>query len=549
MRERFSIKGQLIDVFNRAVFPAEVEVAQGKIRKITRLKSAPGQFILPGFVDAHIHIESSMLTPVAFAKIAVTHGTVATVSDPHEIANVCGIPGIDFMIDSAGKSPLKFNFGAPSCVPATGFETAGAVIDVRGIQQLLQRDEIKYLSEMMNFPGVLSEDGEVMAKIAAAKALRKPIDGHAPGLRGRDAERYAAAGISTDHECVSKEEALDKLNAGMYILIREGSAAKNFDALIDLLKTHPEKIMFCSDDKHPNELVKGHINQLVIRALAYGCDLFDTLYAACVLPVQHYSLNVGLLREGDPADFIVVEDTVTFKILETYIDGQLVAQNGKSYIITPETASINHFNTDEKEPADFRTYTSCSEQKVKVKVIDALDGQLITHASEAILDVVDGTIRPDVEQDILYIGVINRYQKGHYVQTGFVRNFGLKKGAIASSVAHDSHNIVFVGCDEQSICAAVNSIIRSKGGISACNGVTTQVMPLPVAGLMTTKDAFTTAAEYETLDAAAKALGSELGAPFMTLSFMALPVIPALKITDKGLFDVNRFMFTNRDIT
>lgn len=544
MKDRFSIQGQLIDIFSRSVFPAAVEVAQGKIRKITRLKSAPRQFMLPGFIDAHIHIESSMLTPAEFARIAVTHGTVATVSDPHEIANVCGIAGIDFMVGNARQSPLKFHFGAPSCVPSTPFETAGAVIDAHAVAQLLQRDEIKYLSEMMNFPGVLSEDREVMAKIAAAKALGKPIDGHAPGLRGGDAEKYAAAGISTDHECVSKEEALDKLNAGMYILIREGSAAKNFDALIELLKTHPGKIMFCSDDKHPHELVKGHINELVIRALAHGCDLFDVLYAACVLPVQHYDLNVGLLREGDPADFIVVEDTINFNILETYIDGQLVAGTGKSLVITPQTQAINHFSTDEKEPADFRAYIRSNERKIKVKVIDALDGQLITPASEAILDITAREIRPDVENDILYIGVVNRYEEGHHIKTGFVRNFGLKKGAIASSVAHDSHNIVFVGCDAESICEAVNSIIRNKGGISACDEKTTQVMALPIAGLMTDKDAVTSAAEYENLDAAAKALGSGLSAPFMTLSFMALPVIPALKITDRGLFDVDKFEFT-----
>jgi adenine deaminase len=544
MKQHFSIKGQLVNAFNRTILPAAIEVDQGKIQKIRYLESAPPQFILPGFVDAHIHIESSMLAPTEFAKIAVTHGTVATVSDPHEIANVCGIPGIDFMIYNAQQSPLKFHFGAPSCVPATPFETAGAAIDVRAVRQLLQRKEIKYLSEMMNFPGVLSQDKEVMAKIAAAKAVGKPVDGHAPGLHGAQAEKYAAAGISTDHECVSKEEALDKLNAGMYILIREGSAAKNFDALIDLLKTHPGKIMFCSDDKHPHELVRGHINQLVVRALQQGCDLFDTLNAACILPVLHYGLDSGLLREGDPADFIVVKDTTNFEILKTYIDGELVAENGKSLVITPQAQTINHFDTDEKDPVDFVTDTWRDDKKIKVKVIDALDGQLITGVSEAILDVAAGEILPDIEKDILKIGVVNRYEEGHYVETGFVRNFGLKKGAIASSVAHDSHNIVFVGCDVESICEAVNGIIRNKGGISVCDETTTRVMVLPLGGLMTDKDAFAAATEYETLDAAAKALGSELSAPFMTLSFMALPVIPALKITDKGLFDVDNFAFT-----
>ncbi|KAA5536643.1 adenine deaminase [Taibaiella lutea] len=543
MQSSFFISGQYVDILNRTVFPANIQVENGKILSVEKVEKADDHYILPGFIDAHIHIESSMLVPTEFAAIAVKHGTVATVSDPHEIANVCGIAGVDYMIENAGHSPLKFNFGAPSCVPATTFETAGAVIDSNDIKALLQRKEIKYLTEMMNFPGVLFEDREVMLKIAAAKALGKPVDGHAPGLRGKDAFRYAAAGITTDHECVSIEEANDKLAAGMNILIREGSAAKNYTALAPLLKSHPGKIMFCSDDKHPDELCKGHINLLVKRAVAEGYDLFNVLYASCILPVLHYGLDVGYLLEGQAADFIVVKDLKEFEIEQVYIDGSLIVENNKSFIETTPVKPINHFSISPLKQEDFQLKSKDrNAETASCKIIDALDGQLITNASEAILKVADGNIITDIRQDVLKIGVVNRYNSAP-VSMGFIRNFGLQRGAIASSVAHDSHNIVFVGVDDNAICEAVNAIIDCKGGISICDGTATDVMPLPVAGLMSDKDAFTAAAQYEKMDKAAKALGSKLTAPFMTLSFMALPVIPSLKITDKGLFDVDRFDF------
>ncbi len=545
MKQQHIISGQYVDIGNRQIFPAEVTIDNGKISKVARLESAEDQYILPGFIDAHIHIESSMLVPSEFAKIAVIHGTVATVSDPHEIANVCGIDGVDYMIENAALSPLKFNFGAPSCVPATSIETAGAVINAKDIESLLQRDEIKYLAEMMNFPGVLHNDEEVMAKIAAARLLQKPVDGHAPGLTGALAQQYAAAGISTDHECVSLEEALDKIAAGMYIIIREGSAAKNYEALAPLLKSHPDRVMFCSDDKHPDELLKGHINALVTRAVAEGYDLFDVLHAACIMPVLHYKLDVGLLKEGDPGDCIVVGNLKDFNVLQTYINGELVAANGTSHIADKPVKIINNFSAGLKKTDDFIiAYPTDSATHAHCKVIDALNGQLITRASEAVLPVNNGAVQTDVSQDILKIAVVNRYNDAP-VALGFIRNFGLKKGALASSVAHDSHNIVAVGVDDESICNAVNVIIQHKGGISLCNSSSTEVMPLPVAGLMTDKDAGTAAGQYEHLDKAAKELGSKLSAPFMTLSFMALPVIPALKICDKGLFDVEAFALTN----
>ncbi|WP_205529349.1 adenine deaminase [Taibaiella koreensis] len=542
--ESFTLSGQYVAIEEKKIFPAELSIAGGRIAAIRPLEAAPMRYLLPGFVDAHIHIESSMLVPTEFARVAVTHGTVATVSDPHEIANVCGVAGVTYMIGNAAGSPLKFNFGAPSCVPATSFETAGATIDAAGIDALLQRDDIRYLAEMMNFPGVLNGDEQVMAKIAAAQHYGKPVDGHAPGLRGAEARLYAAAGISTDHECVTLDEALDKIAAGMLILIREGSAARNYQALAPLLHSHPRKVMFCSDDKHPDELLKGHINELVVRAVAEGYPVFDVLYAACVLPVQHYGLDVGLLREGDAADLIVVDNLREFTVLETYIDGCKVAENGRSLIAATPVASINHFSISPLVPQAFALPApEDNVSGVRCRIIDALDGQLITEASEAVLPVAGGYVMTDSTQDVLKIAVVNRYRNAAPA-IGFIRNFGLKRGALASSVAHDSHNIVVVGVDDGSICRAVNTIIAHRGGISLDDGTSSEVMPLPVAGLMTDGDAVTAGRLYEELSRKAGTLGTSLAAPFMTLSFMALPVIPYLKMTDKGLFDVGEFAFT-----
>jgi adenine deaminase len=540
----FSLAGNLVDVHQKKIYPAEINVENGKIVTVTEVrsrKSEVGHYILPGFVDAHVHIESSMLVPSEFAKLAVVHGTVATVSDPHEIANVCGMRGVEFMIQNGKTVPFKFNFGAPSCVPATTFETAGATLDSNDVEKLLQRDDIKYLSEMMNFPGVLNEDQEVIKKIAAAHRLLKPVDGHAPGLRGEQAMQYIAAGITTDHECFTKDEALDKLQNGMKIIIREGSAAKNFEALIGLLNDYPNQMMFCSDDKHPDSLVEGHINQLCARAVAKGIDLFKILQAACVNPVLHYKLDVGLLKENDPADFIVVKDLEEFEVLKTFIDGQLVAENRQSKIQGPQAAIINNFSCSKKQPADFR-YLIGSD--VDIAVIVALDGQLITSRTVYIpVEVIDGAIETDVKFDMLKIVVVNRY-KNAPVAKAFINNFRLLKGAIASSVAHDSHNIVAVGVDDESICRAVNLVIGQQGGISAVSDKKEMVLALPVAGLMTNEDGFKVAGDYTAIDKMVKEeLGSTLASPFMTLSFMALLVIPHLKLSDLGLFDGDNFRF------
>ncbi|OJV55291.1 MAG: adenine deaminase [Bacteroidetes bacterium 43-16] len=544
MLSSFEVKGNYIDIRNRQIYPALIKVSDQKIASITRLETPQEQYILPGFIDAHIHIESSMVSPAAFSQAAAPFGTVATVSDPHEIANVCGLEGVYYMIENARQAAVKIHFGAPSCVPATGFETAGAVIGTADINTLMQHPDIYYLAEMMNFPGVLHDDPEILAKIAAAKASGKPVDGHAPGLRGTAAAKYIAAGISTDHECTSQEEALDKLAHGMKILIREGSAAKNFEALVPLFHTHPQQLMFCSDDKHPDELVKGHINQLVSRAIAAGYELFDVLYAACLAPIHHYGLKVGDLSIGAPADFIVVEDTRSFKVLQTYINGQLVAEKGKSLESFSSPASINHFSRNIVSPADFAVHVDSAFEQVNVQVIVALDGQLITLAETATLKTGNGELLADTQQDVLKIAVVNRYHEAP-VSIGFIKNFGLQYGAIASSVAHDSHNIVVVGVDNAVMADAANAIINSKGGISIRNKEETLCMSLPIAGLMTDKPAAAAAAEYELLDLAAKKLGTALKAPFMTLSFMALPVIPSLKMTDKGLFNVDSFNFTS----
>lgn len=537
------IQGQIVDIKNRKIYAGEITIENGKISSIIEKNHEVQNYILPGFIDAHIHIESSMLVPSEFAKIAVIHGTVATISDPHEIANVLGTAGVYYMIENGKKVPLKFHFGAPSCVPATIFESAGAVIDSDGIAALMASPDIYYLAEMMNYPGVLFDDTEVLKKIEWAKYFNKPVDGHAPGLRGEPIKKYISAGISTDHECFTFEEAEEKLSLGMKVLIREGSAAKNFEALIDLLPKNYENMMFCSDDKHPDDLIVGHINLLCARAVAKGIDIFKVLQAACVNPVNHYKMNVGLLQENDPADFIVVEDLVNFKVKQTYINGELVAENGESFVKHIPFETPNNFNITSKEIKDFEVLGSRS----KIRVIEALEGQLITNEIHHKSLIVDGKIVSDPENDILKMAVVNRYQNTKPA-IAFIKNFGLKHGAIASSVAHDCHNIVVVGTSDAEICNAVNLIIKSRGGVCAVNGSENKMLPLPVAGIMSDKNGWETGKLYQEIDAMAKELGSNLKAPFMTLSFMALLVIPDLKLSDKGLFSGNTFSFVDLEV-
>ncbi len=537
------IQGQIVDIENKRIYSGEVTVSNGKIISVTEKNHEVKNYILPGFIDAHIHIESSMLVPSEFAKIAVLHGTVGTISDPHEIANVLGKDGVHYMIDNGKKVPLKFHFGAPSCVPATFFETAGAVIDSEQIKELMALPDIYYLSEMMNYPGVLFNDEEVLKKIAWAKHFKKPVDGHAPGLRGEPIKKYIAAGITTDHECFTYDEAAEKLSLGMKVIVREGSAAKNFEALIDLLPENFENMMFCSDDKHPDDLILGHINQLCARAVDKGMDVFKILQVACINPVKHYNMTVGLLKENDAADFIVVEDLVDFKVKQTYINGELVAENGQSFVPHVEFDKPNNFNTSAKDLSDFEVPSSAKT----IRVIEALEGQLITNEIHHNSYLQNGKLVSDVENDILKMAVVNRYENAK-PSIAFIKNFGLKKGAIASSVAHDCHNIVVVGTSDEEILNAVNLIIQNTGGICAVNGSDKKSLALPVAGIMSDQNGWEAGRLYQEIDAMAKDLGSTLKAPFMTLSFMALLVIPDLKLSDKGLFSGNSFSFVDLEV-
>lgn len=546
----YSVTGNLVDVPNKHIYGATLWIEDGHIKRI-EASSEPINpalpYIMPGFIDSHVHIESSMLVPSEFARLAVLHGTVGTISDPHEIANVCGVAGVEFMIENGKQTPFKFFFGAPSCVPATIFETAGAEVNEKEVDALLSRPEIYYLSEMMNFPGVLHNDPVVMAKIKSAQKHNKPVDGHAPGLRGEAAKKYIDAGISTDHECFTIEEALEKLDYGMHIIIREGSAAKNFEALYSIIDTHTSKVMLCSDDKHPDSLAAGHINTICARAVAKGIDVFNILQTACINPVKHYKLPVGLLNPGDPADFILVKDLVHFKVSSTYVNGELVADNGISNIKSVATNPINNFDCKKIETAALTvSENEYPNKNGLIPVIEALDGQLITNKLLLTGSLQNGNWVTDTSNDILKIVVVNRYHTAP-IAKAFIKNFGLTHGAIASSVAHDSHNIVAVGVDDASIAAAINLVIEAGGGVSVVNGAnnnaTNLVLPLPVAGLMSANDGFEVASTYTAIDLAAKALGSKLEAPFMTLSFMALLVIPHLKLSDKGLFNGDDFNF------
>lgn len=537
-----TISGNIVDVVNNQIYPANIEIKDGKIFKIEKVNQKFDNFIIPGFIDSHIHIESSMLTPSEFARAAVVSGTVSVVADPHEIANVLGIKGVDFMISNGKQVPFKFYFGVPSCVPVTSNETAGAVIGLAEVKELLQRDDVKCLGEVMDFPAVIAENEEVLAKIQAAKSFEKPIDGHAPNVRADGLKKYISAGISTDHECYTKEEALEKISLGMKILIREGSAAKDFDALSSLIDEYPDSCMLSSDDKHPNDLVEGHINLLVKKALSLGYDKMKVLKCACVNPVKHYKLDVGLLQEGDSADFLQIDNFKELNVLKTVIKGLVVSENGWSLVPKVQVECINNFDTVLKNEEEF----SVNATGNKINIIEAKDGLLITQRLYLEPKTENGLIISDTQSDILKITVVNRY-KNSPPSVAFVKGFGFKKGAIASSVAHDSHNLIAVGVNDADIAKAVNCVIKNKGGLCVVSGDSEMILPLPIAGLMSDNGAFDVAQKYKILEDETKKMGSILTDPFMTLSFMTLLVIPELKLSDKGLFDSKNFKFVNLD--
>lgn len=538
--EVFRVSGNIVDALNSVIYAGTMVIKDGKIAAIEKEFVTYNTFIVPGLVDAHVHIESSMLVPAEFARLAAVHGTVAAVADPHEIANVLGVEGIDFMLENGKRQGFKFYFGAPSCVPSNRLETTGAAIGLKEVQELLARNEIKFLGEVMNFQGVVNGDIEVMSKLALAKQYGKRIDGHAPGLRGDDLSMYVDAGISTDHEVSDKEEGCDKIQKGMMIQIREGSAARNFNELVSLLRDHPSSCMFCSDDKHPYDLVKGHINEHVHGALDRGIDPFKVFRCASINPVKHYGLSVGLLQKGDPADFLVVDDLKNFNILKTYINGKLAAENGEPLLKSLPSTAPNNFNADPKAPSDFGVRASGGI----ANVILAMDGSLKTGKLRIFPHVKDGFVRADPQRDILKMVVVNRYYDAPPA-VAFVKNFGFKKGAIASSVAHDSHNIICVGVSDEDIKRAVNLVIENAGGIAAACSEFMECLPLPVAGLMSGKDGFEVAKKYRQLDSLAKTLGTGMQAPFMTLSFMSLLVVPQLKLSNLGLIDTAKMEFTS----
>jgi len=525
------ISGKIIDLHQRRIYRGTVTILSGKVEKIEETEESTDLYIMPGLADAHVHIESSMLVPSHFAVAAVRHGTVAVVADPHEIANVMGKEGVRFMLDNAATVPVKMMFGAPSCVPATASETAGAKISSEDIEELLRDERIGFLAEMMNFPGVIYDDAEVYRKLDAAKKAGVPIDGHAPGLGGEELKKYIGSGISTDHECTSLEEALEKISGGMKILIREGSAAKNLDSLAPLLNYYPDEVMLCTDDLHPETLAKGHINKIVARLIGLGYDIFNVVRAASVNTVTHYRINAGLLREGDPADFIVVDDPEKMNIRQTWIDGKLVFDGEKALFSPGEIKKINRFKCTRLLTDELRV----PNEGGKMRVIVAENGSLVT-GSDEVSPGNEPFVSTNPDEDILKIVVKERYND-RPPAVGFIRGFGLKKGAMASSVAHDSHNIIAVGTNDRDIVTAINLIVEAEGGMSAVSEDGTEILKLPVAGIMSDMPVTAMAMRYERLSETVRSFGCHLDAPYMTLSFMALLVIPRLKLSDRGLFD------------
>jgi adenine deaminase len=543
MKKENIVVGVIYDPISRVLIPGKILIEKGKIGKIERDDCIKGPIILPGFVDSHIHIESSMLLPVEFSRIAKRHGTIAVVADPHEIANVAGVEGIDFMINNSKDAEIQFYFGAPSCVPASPFDDCYKVIDSVEIEKMLIRDDIYFLGEMMNFPGVINSDQDVISKIEAAKRYGKQVDGHAPGLKAESLSKYIRAGITTDHECFTLEEAEEKISKGMKVLIREGSAAKNFNTLNPLVNKNPEVTMVCTDDCHPEDLIEGHINNLVKKSLAIGYNIFDIIQVVSVNPIKHYRLDLGLLQVGDSADFIVVDNLVDLRILASYVKGVNILENEKTDSHETKKYNLEYVFTKKIDVGDLKL----APRTNKLKAIDVIEGELVTKEIVYNIKTQNQSVISDIENDILKIVVVNRYKEKE-VFVGFIKGFGLKKGAIAESIAHDSHHIIAVGVDDRSIFKVLEYVINQKGGLCYFDDSDIWGLPLPIYGLISDEPAEIVAKKYKGINAKVAKDGCLLKAPFMTLSFMALSVIPNLKITPKGLFDVNRFKFIDQFI-
>ena len=561
-------KAYILDVIANTIYPASITIKDGMFSEVTPIVVTDDTeldfdgLVLPGLIDAHIHIESSMLTPAQFAKIAVRYGVTSAVCDPHEIANVLGIEGVEFMIENASQVPFNFYFTAPSCVPATPFETSGYSLGVSEIEYLLQKDEIIGLGEMMNFPGVINGDEEVLKKLDLARKYKKPIDGHAPLLSGENLDKYLEHDILTDHECVSFLEAFEKKRKGMKIMVREGSSAKNMedifnfkDSIYDLefggleeippsvLENNIYSLMFdfiVSDDKNSVDLVQGYLNESIKKAVDLGIGVLKAIDMTTVNPAYFYKLNSGVIVENAQADFIVIDELDTFKVLKTYIAGECVFDGENVLFDVPEVEAENSMNVGLKTPQDFDINYDGDE--CEVNVIKCFDGQLLTEKETATLKTKDGVIQSDILNDILKISVVERHGKNH-VSNGFIKGFGLKKGAIASSIAHDSQNIVVIGYNSKDMADAVNRVIENKGGLAVESEDFDDSLSLPIAGLMTNEDAFEVASKLKHLQKMAYALGCEINEPFMTMAFMSLLVMPSIKLSDKGLFDVDSFEF------
>jgi adenine deaminase len=528
------VEGQLVDVVNGKVVPSGVVMEGGKFTEIVTLAEAPNRYLLPGFIDSHIHIESSQLCPSRFAEASVPHGTTAVVSDPHEIANVLGVKGIDLMLEDASNVPLRIFLTAPSCVPATQYERSGATIGVAEIESMLKDPRFVGLGEVMDVQGVLRDDPGIIAKIKAAKAFWKGIDGHCPGLVGNDLVKYINAGMRTDHESITADEAEEKYFLGMWIQVREGSASRDLRSLMPFAKTH--ECMLVSDDLRAKDLVNGHLDVLLRKAVALGMPPMHAIRAVTAWPAWHYNLPGGSVAVGRTADLVVVDDLRNFNVRQVFIAGRLVAEDGVPlFLAEPRTNGLGILprglvGEDMLLPA--------KGEKVSVKVIEAFPDRIESGSLITELPVRDGRVRAMPDQDVLHIALVNRYVDERPV-LGFIKGFGLKRGAMATSVAHDSHHLLAVGASPDDMAKAINVVSRS-GGFAVCEENEVSTLPLEVAGLMSTSPARVVAQIENDLVELLVGMGCRLPAPFMTLSFQSLLVVPELKIGDRGLFDTRR---------
>lgn len=532
------IKGNILNVFTDEIYPGEIKIEHGIIESIKEVNADFNDIIVPGFIDAHIHIESSMLTPSRFAEIALRHGTTSVIADPHEIANVMGMDGIDYMIDDAKKTPLKYYFTAPSCVPATKFEKSGATISPNIIDNLLSRPEFVALGEVMDYNAVISNEKSILEKIKIAKKYHKPIDGHAPLLSGKNLQKYVKHGVITDHESTTKKEVAEKKRMGMKIMIREGSESKMLEKLI-----YSNCDFIVSADLKPEDLINGHLDKCLRKAVDYGMDPYEAIKLVTINPAEHYNLNAGSISPGKSADLVFIDNLRDFTVKRVVINGNTIFKKQKLLFRANPRPIDTTLHVSLTKPEDFDLKAQNPAHKsATVNLINVSDNTIITKQSSAKLSIQKKTIIPSVFEDILKISVVDRYG-GNTISNGFVKGFGIKNGAIASSVSHDSHNIIVVGTNSEYMSRATNHLIENKGGLAAISNQAKLDVTLPIAGLMSDKPAKVVANNSAKLNELVSNMGCELSSPFTSLSFMALPVVPEVKMTTNGLFNVNTHQF------